>query len=1021
MEEPLTPPASSFAALRSENDDLRDQLAKLRADKEFVWSLWKKLQATTPDVGQAVSLVAQRERERAEAKDQKVLQILQAKDARLAELESQNARLSSEMSGLMKQKSDLLERVERLDAEIVGLHDKNRHLNGQLKNVERGAQSHDTLARDSLARSEAEASRLRAQVGALQAEAAELRDQAASARLAARQSLDESRAARAAAAADKERRDQLEGQAALLQQVQSLQEGTQAMLETQSDEITGLRTELQRWRDRCSELESRCLAAEGNDDAAARPSAATSPVTDYPYKVAQLEAQVANLKSRLRNVGTTPVPQAMVELQSKVNAANKRAAAAEAELKLRDAEAARLSGELRNKSARVTALKASLRQAKADAEQRLETERLLEENARLQNELALVQVQLDEHAATGQQLRKSLDFERRANAELSQALESANSAAQAAAAQPDEVRELTNELDSARRKVLQLRDLIGRQTRELEGHARARREAEERAESVRAELVRKSQVLIEMKRYLRHLGRRVSGLRTGAATAARRANHNRPTATANSRSQINAESASIIDDEYDEDGEDCGWEDVPTDDCGDGRTAAHKDFDDASVDGLEDVDERQLRQPDSGRSLGRAIANRAKSQGDAHRPMFVARLQARTGALQQQLLQCRRARQKASAERDRLAGEVERLRRELAQSQARCRRLKEACDRAQQSAKDPGYHSEGPTAEDYLTKSDESTSAAAAATAELSDSLARCRQAKSRAERELRVAKDTIDELRRRVREAEAAAASERTAAEKAKTKAGTLKETVRRIQSQLDSARSAATSAGEQRRRFEQLWQESRAELDQARSRARSSAVDSERRRRQIDEASNRAQASEAAAREELLRCENRLSLAERLLGQIARLVEAKSESTRLLVSTHCDRVEALPPPLPPQQQQPVGPTESEVHQLRARQRAASILNLSDGELDSLLMASGSPQQQQQQPTKTKLAELRTAMGSRETDKQWANQCMRLAQAVKAYNSSPNTSSPAELDQLLDKFTEKLDDFVNTVRLLAN
>uniref|UniRef100_A0A1I8HFC0 JAKMIP_CC3 domain-containing protein n=1 Tax=Macrostomum lignano TaxID=282301 RepID=A0A1I8HFC0_9PLAT len=843
----------------------------------------------------------------------------------------------------------------------------------QLKNVERGAQSHDTLARDSLARSEAEASRLRAQVGALQAEAAELRDQAASARW------------------RRANRSTKVGQRAQQQPpIKSAAINWKAMLETQSDEITGLRTELQRWRDRCSELESRCLAAEGNGDAAARPSAATSPVTDYPYKVAQLEAQVANLKSRLRNVGTTPVPQAMVELQSKVNAANKRAAAAEAELKLRDAEAVRLSGELRNKSARVTALKASLRQAKADAEQRLEIERLLEENARLQNELALVQVQLDEHAATGQQLRKSLDFERRANAELSQALESANSAAQAAAAQPDEVRELTNELDSARRKVLQLRDLIGRQTRELEGHARARREAEERAESVRAELARKSQVLIEMKRYLRHLGRRVSGLRTGAATAARRANHNRPTATANSRSQINAESASIIDDEYDEDGEDCGWEDVPTDDCGDGRTAAHKDFDDASVDGLEDVDERQLRQPDSGRSLGRAIANRAKSQGDAHRPMLGLAL------FMQQLLQCRRARQKASAERDRLAGE-------------------------QQSAKDPGYHSEGPTAEDYLTKSDESTSAAAAATAELSDSLARCRQAKSRAERELRVAKDTIDELRRRVREAEAAAASERTAAEKAKTKAGTLKETVRRIQSQLDSARSAATSAGEQRRRFEQLWQESRAELDQARSRARSSAVDSERRRRQIDEASNRAQASEAAAREELLRCENRLSLAERLLGQIARLVEAKSESTRLLVSTHCDRVEALPPPLPPQQQQPVGPTESEVHQLRARQRAASILNLSDGELDSLLMASGSPQQQQQQPTKTKLAELRTAMGSRETDKQWANQCMRLAQAVKAYNSSPNTSSPAELDQLLDKFTEKLDDFVNTVRLLAN
>uniref|UniRef100_A0A1I8FDN7 Uncharacterized protein n=1 Tax=Macrostomum lignano TaxID=282301 RepID=A0A1I8FDN7_9PLAT len=71
--------------------------------------------------------------------------------------------------------------------------------------------------------------------------------------------------------------------------------------------------------------------------------------------------------------------------------------------------------------------------------------------------------------------------------------------------------------------------------------------------------------------------------------------------------------------------------------------------------------------------------------------------------------------------------------------------------------------------------------------------------------------------------------------------------------------------------------------------------------------------------------------------------------------------------------------------------------------------MASGSPQQQQQQPTKTKLAELRTAMGSAETDKQWANQCMRLAQAVKL---TEYLIAQLELDQLLDKFTEKLDDF---------
>ena len=31
-----------------------------QADKEFVWSLWKRLQVANPDISQAISLVVQR-------------------------------------------------------------------------------------------------------------------------------------------------------------------------------------------------------------------------------------------------------------------------------------------------------------------------------------------------------------------------------------------------------------------------------------------------------------------------------------------------------------------------------------------------------------------------------------------------------------------------------------------------------------------------------------------------------------------------------------------------------------------------------------------------------------------------------------------------------------------------------------------------------------------------------------------------------------------------------------------------
>nr|KAF6483777.1 centlein [Rousettus aegyptiacus] len=73
--------------LEEELSALKEELALCQADKEFVWSLWKRLQATNPDITQAVSLVVEREKQKSEAKDRKVLEILQVKDAEIQELE----------------------------------------------------------------------------------------------------------------------------------------------------------------------------------------------------------------------------------------------------------------------------------------------------------------------------------------------------------------------------------------------------------------------------------------------------------------------------------------------------------------------------------------------------------------------------------------------------------------------------------------------------------------------------------------------------------------------------------------------------------------------------------------------------------------------------------------------------------------------------------------------------------------------------------------------------------------------
>jgi centlein len=69
---------------------LEEELNNARADKEFVWSLWKQLQSTNPDLTTAISLVVKREKEKAEIKDNKVIEILNLKDKEIDRLNKIN-------------------------------------------------------------------------------------------------------------------------------------------------------------------------------------------------------------------------------------------------------------------------------------------------------------------------------------------------------------------------------------------------------------------------------------------------------------------------------------------------------------------------------------------------------------------------------------------------------------------------------------------------------------------------------------------------------------------------------------------------------------------------------------------------------------------------------------------------------------------------------------------------------------------------------------------------------------------
>lgn len=155
---------------------LSEELAQCQADKEFVWSLWKRLQVASPDLTQAVSLAVEREKQKAENKDRKVLEILQAKDYRIQELEQKVTAHEQEINNRVQQLRGGEEKCTLMKKELAALQHRLGNKSRQLKEAKRQAQECEEEGRRALQEARQQ---LDAQHSASQAELERLRDQEA--------------------------------------------------------------------------------------------------------------------------------------------------------------------------------------------------------------------------------------------------------------------------------------------------------------------------------------------------------------------------------------------------------------------------------------------------------------------------------------------------------------------------------------------------------------------------------------------------------------------------------------------------------------------------------------------------------------------------------------------------------------------------------------------------------------------------------------------------------------------------
>ncbi|XP_032530957.1 centlein isoform X4 [Chiroxiphia lanceolata] len=132
--------ARQVAELEEELRGLAEELSSCQAEKEFVWSLWKHLQASSPDLIQAVGLVVEREKQKAEIKDRRVLELLETKDSKIETLEQRLTGQHQEINNLMQRKNAVEEENACLKNEFSTLNQKFKDKSQELKDTEECAQ-----------------------------------------------------------------------------------------------------------------------------------------------------------------------------------------------------------------------------------------------------------------------------------------------------------------------------------------------------------------------------------------------------------------------------------------------------------------------------------------------------------------------------------------------------------------------------------------------------------------------------------------------------------------------------------------------------------------------------------------------------------------------------------------------------------------------------------------------------------------------------------------------------------------
>lgn len=127
---------SEICLLRDENKLLRQELSQCKADKEFVWSLWQRLQVSNPDITQAISTVLERKKQEYDAKEKNLVDVISEKDAKVKKLDQQVGLLNQELSSQLERTLELQSHLEQRQLELKDCLSKVTSLQKQVNDLE---------------------------------------------------------------------------------------------------------------------------------------------------------------------------------------------------------------------------------------------------------------------------------------------------------------------------------------------------------------------------------------------------------------------------------------------------------------------------------------------------------------------------------------------------------------------------------------------------------------------------------------------------------------------------------------------------------------------------------------------------------------------------------------------------------------------------------------------------------------------------------------------------------------------